>query len=537
MKQISTFTTLYKPTDSAVSDALAAYASLSGKVERKLYASLFAGKLTANERKREFLKKFNITGRQYNAILITLQGKLDSQKELNKRYQSNTAERIDAVSGTIKTLRDKATMLHKTGGKREVIDRLLSKAHQKSRYLAAQQRKLCRLESESGQLPRMCFGSKGRFNAQHHLAENNFSDHKSWLDDWRQSRSNQFCVIGSKDERMGNQGAQLEPNPDGTFSLTLRLPDAIGGGRVVLQDLTFNYGHDAILAACTENIRRIAAGTGEQFRNLQEKHLKAHGEKGTKNVILSSYGQALTIRVSRDKYGWQVAVTVAEQPPETMTGFERGALGVDVNQDHLAVMVVDTSGNKVFATSIPCDVSQEGLTGHQRSAIAGDAVKQVVDIAKQYGVGIAHEKLDFTRKKQALKETLQKGHRVMLSALAYSQILTLLTRRAWREGTLTKAVNPAFTSLIGALKYQRGTLTSHQAAAQVIARRGLGLVLECIRIRVPQAAAQRVLNARQATVSMPDDPFRRWQKVKKLVGLPAVLHPPFGVGFRQPEGK
>ena len=33
---------------------------------------------------------------------------------------------------------------------------------------------------------------------------------------------------------------------------------------------------------------------------------------------------------------------------------------------------------------------------------------------------------------------------------------------------------------------------------------GLGLVSECIRIRVPQKAAQRVLNARQATVSMPN---------------------------------
>ena len=526
MKQISTYTALYKPDDSAINDALSDFATLFGKVERKLYASLCAAKSTANERKREFIKTFNLTGRQYNAILNTLQAKLDSQRELNKLYQSNTAERIEAVSGTIKKLHDKATMLHKTGGNREIIQRLLSTAHQKSRYLAMLQRKQARLKSELNKIPRLCFGSKKRFNAQHHLKENHLSDHEEWVKAWRHSRSNQFCVIGSKDERMGNQSAQLAPHPDGTFSLSLRLPDAMGGGRVILNRLRFKYGHEAILSACAENMRRIAAGKGDRFRELEAKYLTEHGEKGTKNTILRDYGQALTVRVSRHKFGWQVAVTVAEKSPTSVTGFERGALGIDVNQDHLAVTVIDTSGNKVYATDIPCGVSEKGLSRHQRSGIAGDAIRQVIDIATRYRVGIVHEKLDFTRKKQALKETLPKGQRVRLSALAYRQILSLLLRRAWREGVLTKAVNPAFTSVIGALKYQRGSLTSHQAAAQVIARRGLGLVSECIRIRVPHKAAQRVLNARQATVSMPDDPFRRWQKVKKLVGQSAKLRSP-----------
>ena len=47
MKQNSTYTALYKPEDSAINEALSDFAALFGKVERKLYASLCAAKITA----------------------------------------------------------------------------------------------------------------------------------------------------------------------------------------------------------------------------------------------------------------------------------------------------------------------------------------------------------------------------------------------------------------------------------------------------------------------------------------------------------
>ena len=115
--QTSTYTTLIKSADIGpkTESLLSAYAGLFGRVERKLYASLCADKMSANERKSHFISKYQISARQYNAILRTLTGKLDSKRELDKLYQVEKKERIEAVSKTIGRLRGKSDML-KNGG-------------------------------------------------------------------------------------------------------------------------------------------------------------------------------------------------------------------------------------------------------------------------------------------------------------------------------------------------------------------------------------------------------------------------------------
>jgi hypothetical protein len=61
--------------------ALSAYhADLYGKVERNLFAAICAGGDLA-KLKAEFPKRFGITARQFNAVAITLKGKIASIKE------------------------------------------------------------------------------------------------------------------------------------------------------------------------------------------------------------------------------------------------------------------------------------------------------------------------------------------------------------------------------------------------------------------------------------------------------------------------
>ena len=45
--------------------------------------------------------------------------------------------------------------------------------------------------------PRICFGSRKLFDAQHHLAENGFDDHAAWLRAWHAARSEQFFIEGA----------------------------------------------------------------------------------------------------------------------------------------------------------------------------------------------------------------------------------------------------------------------------------------------------------------------------------------------------
>ena len=531
--QTSTYTTLIKSAGISpeTESLLSAYAALFGRVERKLYASLCADKMSTNERKSHFISKYQISGRQYNAILRTLTGKLDSKRELDKLYQSEKKERVEAVSKTIDRLRGQADMLSKTGGLPSEIQKIRFKAHQKSRYRAKLSEQLEKIASNTGKIPAMCFGSKKLFDKQFFLKENNLKNHVEWLEEWQSARNFQFMVLGSKDETCGNLGAQLYVDDQGEFRLSLRLPDALGGGRAELSGFDFSYGKSNVLAACAENERRRAANVKELTRSSPWVPDRKTGElrPQTKNEVLASYGQPLTMRFMRHKFGWTLAVTVEEPAPEVLIGnYENGCLGVDVNADHLAVCVATPDGNKRYVENIPCPASGKGLTTGQRMAMIGDAVKRIIEIGKIHGVGVGIEKLNFSRKKQALKETANKRHRTMLSAFAYNMVLSLIERRCYREGLPCKGVNPAMTSIIGMFKYHSTQNTTHQAAAQVIARRTLGLKHDRIRFSVPHNVGTQLCSARSKTVSIDGGPLQRWGKVKAIVKKHAAL-------FKQPE--
>ena len=84
---------------------------------------------------------------------------------------------------------------------------------------------------------------------------------------------------------------------------------------------------------------------------------------------------------------------------------------------------------------------------------------------------IVIEKLDFQKKKNSLKEQNKKYARI-LSSFAYKKIIEMMHSRSWKLKIQTHAVNPAYTSLIGRLKFaKRYGLSIHQAAALTIGRR------------------------------------------------------------------
>ena len=63
----------------------------------------------------------------------------------------------------------------------------------------------------------------------------------------------------------------------------------------------------------------------------------------------------------------------------------------------------------------------------------------------------------------------------MLSSFSYGKIKACFISRGYREGVEVHQVNPAFTSVIGRVKFmERYGLSVHQAAALVLARRLLG---------------------------------------------------------------
>ena len=78
------------------------------------------------------------------------------------------------------------------------------KVHHKRRRLESLRHRLEKVESDIdvGRL-RLCFGSRKFWRARHNLEANGYVDHSEWLSDWRDARSGEFFVLGSRDESAG----------------------------------------------------------------------------------------------------------------------------------------------------------------------------------------------------------------------------------------------------------------------------------------------------------------------------------------------
>ena len=206
MSERPVFTYHTRPTlDDAQAAVLGAYAELYGRTERGLFAAMQAGgKL--NDLKRDFIPRFGVTARQFNAVRIGLEGKIDSIKQRRPDLIVEAQAKIKKATKVIAKLTSK-----KTGR--------ADKLHQKKRRLCMLQARLSSMQADqsSGKV-RLCFGSKKLFRAQFELYANGYASHQQWKQDWLDERSSQFFVLGSKDELAGCQGCQGAVADDGSFS-------------------------------------------------------------------------------------------------------------------------------------------------------------------------------------------------------------------------------------------------------------------------------------------------------------------------------
>jgi IS605 OrfB family transposase len=398
------------------------YACLFGKVERSLYAETSKGKSSASC-KNEFLKKFGITARQFNACRVNVDGKVSACKAGQEQGIESLKQQIAALDKSIQNLERKPS-------KHFVL-------HQKKRRRIHLSSRLTSLKNDRKQgRVRLCFGGKKLFGSQFHLEKTGFKSHQEWKKLWEANRNSEFFVLGSKDETSGNQTCRASVK-DGRFFFRLRLPKAFEfkyGKYLELGHVMFAYGHNTLL-------------------------------EGLNNPA----GQALSYRFKKDKKGWRVFVSTALKKTETVSKKDYGAIGIDLNTDHIAYIETDRFGNPIKRERFPW-VSY-GKNKNQLKALTGDLCKEIIAKAKKAKKPIVIEKLDFQKKKLSLREQSNQWSR-LLSSFAYGLFFMFLISRAFKDGVEVHRVNPAFTSVIGRINYaKRYGLSVHLAAALCIARR------------------------------------------------------------------
>jgi hypothetical protein len=164
-------------------------------------------------------------------------------------------------------------------------------------------------------------------------------------------------------------------------------------------------------------------------------------------------------------------------------------LGVDLNADHLAVCVLDCSGNPV-GNPITIGVATAGLVASRRDGRVRAAITALLDTAQINNcAAVVIENLDFADARALGRDTMGRGKpgkrfRRTVAGIPTAKFRTRLTAMATRRDIAIIGVDPAYTSKWGAQHWakplQQQTsepVTRHHGAATAIGRRGLGLAI------------------------------------------------------------
>lgn len=376
--------------------------------------------------KKDAQRRFGLTARQFNGV------RFDLDQAVNA-WRGAATFRVTHLKDSIEATVERIAALGRQMEKAKTEKRL-------ARLQFVQVGKKQRLDVLRGRLsvaeaslrtgkPKICFGGRDLLRRD-----------DVWA--WRERRHTRIFLVGSKDEGLhGNQSVRWNGDKDGG-TLTLRMPDALGGGVQILRGVRFRYGQQEML-------------------QLLERNRDPKARVGMTWLLFRA-----------DDGRWRAHVTVDEPKADVTTDVRNGVVAVDVNVGHLAVTLIDRHGNPTgrLTLGFPDGSVEEG----RAAVVIGDAVRAICLLAKSRGYGIAVEDLEFSRKKAGLRE-VGAAHARRLSGWAYARFFQVLQGRCGREGVDLRKVAPAFTSVIGRMKYARcRAMSAHHAAALVIGRRAMG---------------------------------------------------------------
>ncbi|MGB8691450.1 MAG: hypothetical protein WCD53_29575, partial [Microcoleus sp.] len=238
----------------------------------------------------------------------------------------------------------------------------------------------------------------------------------------------QAFVVGCKNESFGNQVCQWDGN-----NLRFRVPACL--------ESKFGKYVESKIGDFPRNINRLPANCAKTWHFYY---------KSGKWCAAVSFTPSEVKRVS--------------------SSVDYGCIGIDLNPGSIGWAYIDKEGNLKAHNQIPL---QTGLPQGQQQAQIVKACRELAKLASHYQCPIVGESLDFCAKKEQLRERGRKYAR-MLSHWAYSQFFKLLNSILSNRGIELIAVNPAYSSIIGLVKYLKMYgLASDESAGLVMARRGM----------------------------------------------------------------
>jgi IS605 OrfB family transposase len=374
------------------------------------------GDMPLSELRRHLAGRFpELDARYRNDAILQAQAIIDSQRELLPR-------RLAEVEAKIRRTERKLTRVSDSLRRERIVARL-DKLRRKREELVG--------HLERGTIPKVVFGGRRNLKLRH--------QGRLSREEWQRLRAQSFYSRGEKNKQ-GNLHTRLRYDADlERFYLRVGFPQE--GNR------------------CRYEWFRIQVPNKELYRDL---------------LLAASRGQeAYSIEVRRHNEGYSAHITVEEKTPGRVTRAieaERIA-AADLNLDRVAVAVSDGEGQYRGSKVYDCSALAHAGRGKRDWLIGNLAREMIGDLVAQEIGALVLEKLD-------IKQTHDTNARYNRQTVnfTYRRLHDGLVREALRAGLQVKLVNPAYSSVMGRLKYAGPYgISDHQAAAYVLARRGIRL--------------------------------------------------------------
>jgi len=192
-------------------------------------------------------------------------------------------------------------------------------------------------------------------------------------------------------------------------------------------------------------------------------------------VKLTGKWFSYTIKIKKRNNRFYCFITFDEEIPTIKHTKDNGIIGIDINASpiHIAIAEVSKSGNLISYERVSLN-KLLSMNKNQRTNYLWKLAHYITDKAKELNKAIAVENLNNFNK--GYRGDGRGKLRKRLHNFIYKNLLNKLEVLCRRKGIEFIKVNPAFTSVIGMLKYApQYNIDKDIAGAYVIGRRGLGL--------------------------------------------------------------
>jgi len=191
---------------------------------------------------------------------------------------------------------------------------------------------------------------------------------------------------------------------------------------------------------------------------------------------ISTCGEPYSVELKLKRGVVYAYFTIEEVFPKPAITRANGVIGIDTNAypRHVAWVETDKNGQLVGYGEIPMPELESGSSS-KREYYRWQYAHMIVEMAKEKQKAIVIESLSIKDRGRRGDFSGRKSRRIR-HYFGYRSLLEKVKLLAKREGVEVIEVNPAYTSVIGMLKYAPQFMVSKDVASSyVIARRGLGL--------------------------------------------------------------